>query len=79
MSRRGATRQALGVPTVAIIGTAGYDVQESTDPRQGGELAAWRSIVDAPMTLQEAMQRGPQLLRHATEQVVRQWLRAKMS
>jgi glycerate kinase len=71
--------KALGVPTVAIIGTAGYDVQESTDPRQGGELAAWRSIVDAPMTLQEAMQRGPQLLRHATEQVVRQWLRAKMS
>ncbi len=66
-----------GVPTLALIGAAGPEIERVTDPNEGGAFAAWRSIIDAPMRLEEAIERGAQLMQQAAEQTLRAWCAAR--
>ncbi len=61
--------QQLGVPTVALAGQVSGSSHELA-----GLLAAWRSIVDGPVSLEEAIADAPQLLHDAAEQVLRSYL-----
>ncbi len=62
------------VPTIALVGSVGDGVELTTDEQHGGALAAWRCIVDRPMTQQQAIEVAPELLRRAAEQTIRQWI-----
>jgi glycerate kinase len=64
------------VPTIALIGAAGPEIERVTDAEEGGAFASWRSIVSAPMPLEEAIERGRELLAQAAEQTLRIWLAA---
>lgn len=64
------------VPTIALIGAAGPEIERVTDAEEGGAFASWRSIVSAPMPLEEAIERGRELLAQAAEQTLRTWLAA---
>ena len=57
----------LGVPCVAVVGSAG-DAEEGA-LNEG--LAAWVSICDGPMTLDEAMRDARGLTQRAAERVMR--------
>lgn len=61
------TARELGVPTLALVGSVETDVQ---DFRQFG-IASAMSIVNAPMTLQHAIENAPRLVSNAAEQVFR--------
>jgi len=57
----------LGIPAVAIVGSLGQGFEAVHD--EG--ITACFSILDPPMTLQEAIGRAPELLASAAEEVVR--------
>jgi glycerate 2-kinase len=65
-----------GVPTIALVGAVGTGIERCTDPTAGGPFTAWRSIVDGPMTLDEAKANAALLMRRAAEQTLRHWLAA---
>ncbi|MFM1650538.1 glycerate kinase [Brevibacillus sp. B_LB10_24] len=59
--------QKLGIPVFVLAGSIGRGISELY---QYG-ITGIHSIVNAPMTLQEAMQRAPELLEERSEQVLR--------
>lgn len=59
--------RALGVPCVVIAGT----VLPSADILHGEGVAAYFSILNRPMTLQEAMEGAAELLENQTAEVIR--------
>jgi len=61
------TASALGVPVIAIVGSLGEGHAEAL--RHG--ISASFSILDAPMGLEEAIRRAPELLERTAEQVGR--------
>jgi glycerate kinase len=67
--------QKQGVPTIALAGSIGRGIE---DLYQYG-IHSIHSIVNAPMSLQEAMERAPQLLEQKAEQVLRTHCLSKRS
>jgi glycerate kinase len=61
------TAEKYGIPVVAICGSIGKDAEVLYD---NGFLSVF-SIVDKPMSLEEAMERSGELLQNCTERVVR--------
>jgi glycerate kinase len=59
--------QKQKVPTIALAGSVGEGIEELY---QYG-IQSIHSIVNGPMSLEEAMQQAPQLLQQKTEQIVR--------
>ncbi|MEW9670088.1 glycerate kinase [Ammoniphilus sp. 3BR4] len=62
--------QKLGVPVFILAGSIGKGI----DSLYQYGICSIHSIVNAPMSLQEAMERGPELLSLAAEQVLRTYL-----
>jgi glycerate 2-kinase len=60
----------LGIPVVAVCGSIGDGAEAVLD--QG--IDAYVSLVNGPMTLDDAMRRAPELLRSAAAQVMRVYL-----
>jgi glycerate kinase len=56
-----------GVPTIALAGSVGRGIEALYDVG----IVSIHSIVTGPMTLQEAMDRAPELLEHRAEQILR--------
>lgn len=61
--------QKLGIPTIVLAGSIGNGI-EVLYPYG---IQSIHSIINAPMTLQEAMERTPELLAQRAEQVLRTW------
>jgi glycerate kinase len=59
--------QKLGIPTIIIAGSVGPGIEALYE----FGILSIHSIINAPMTLQEAMERGPDLLAQRAEQVLR--------
>ncbi|MFB9325986.1 glycerate kinase [Paenibacillus aurantiacus] len=68
----GVAREAksLGIPVIALAGAVGPHL----DALYEDGISCAFSIVNAPMTLEEAMSRASELLEHAAEQAVRAFL-----
>lgn len=56
-----------GLPVVAIVGTVGKDAQINHDHG----IDAYTSVIQAPCTLEEALERGPELVEICAEDVMR--------
>ena len=61
-------------PTVALVGSIGEGAEVCFDRKQGGYLTSGRSIINKPLTLEQAVAEAESLLAQAAEQVVRLWL-----
>lgn len=59
--------QKLGIPTFVLAGSVGPGIEALYE----FGIQSIHSIVNAPMTLQEAMERAPDLLTQRTEQILR--------
>jgi glycerate kinase len=59
--------QKLGIPTIVLAGSIGPGIEALYE----FGIQSIHSIVNAPMTLQEAMERAPELLAQRAEQVMR--------
>ena len=59
--------QKLGIPAFALAGSVGKGIEALYEVG----IQSVRSIVNGPMTLQEAMERAPELLEQAAEQLMR--------
>lgn len=62
--------QSLGIPTFVLAGSIGKGIEDL----YAYGISSIHSIVNGPMTLQEAMERGPELLAQRAEQVVRTFI-----
>ncbi|HEU4964681.1 MAG TPA: glycerate kinase [Bacilli bacterium] len=65
--------QSHGIPTIALCGSVG----DGIDVLHEQGIAAVYSIVNQPMTLEEAMARTAELLTHTAEQVIRTCIMTK--
>lgn len=63
-----------GVPVIAIVGSVGEGAEETL--KHG--LDAYFSIVNRPMSLQEAMSNAAALTESCAEQVLRLWIRSRL-
>jgi glycerate kinase len=63
--------QSVGVPVVAIVGGVGVGAEEVLNHG----IQAYFSIVNRPMSLQEAMSKAPALAEACAEHVLRLWRR----
>jgi glycerate kinase len=68
----GAAAREHGVPVVVLAGSVGDGYEKLRE--QG--VAALLSIADGPMSLEDALARGAELLERAAEEVVRLWIAA---
>jgi glycerate kinase len=58
---------ARGIPVIGVAGSLGEGYQQVLDHH----IAAVFSLVNSPMTLQDAMSRTSELVANATEQIIR--------